>query len=172
MPDQLRKLSEIMKEMAESLLRDPRKVPSPEAVQVALLFTNIAWNESVGLDNGRDGIRNIWESIEAENPTLWNEFRPNDINNMFDGLVEFKKAHYPEDQRRILTCGMRDEALRIEWLTPVVPGVDSEWEMRLYGLVRAGRRIEAIKLLMETRRISVPEATKQIKKIAAYLGIR
>ena len=75
-----RKLSEIMKEMSETLLRNPGGVPSSEAAHVALLFANIAWNESVGLDHAREGCRNVWESIEAENPQLWNEFKSNDID--------------------------------------------------------------------------------------------
>ncbi len=41
-----RKMSEIMKEMSELLLRDPRKVPSSEAAHVALFFANLAWNGS------------------------------------------------------------------------------------------------------------------------------
>ena len=55
MPDQPRKLSEIMKEMSETLLRNPSGVPSSEAAHVALFFANVAWNESVGLDHAREG---------------------------------------------------------------------------------------------------------------------
>jgi hypothetical protein len=82
MPEQARKLSEIVKEMAETLSRNRRRVPSSEAAHVALLFANVAWNESVGLGHARDGYRHVWETIEAENPELWNEFRSNDINAM------------------------------------------------------------------------------------------
>ena len=172
MPDQHRKLSEIMKEMAISLFRDPRKDPSPEAVEVALLFVQIAWNESVGLENARVGIRNVWEPIEAENPTLWNEYKLSDINDILDELVNYKKRQYPDDQRRILTCGMRDEVLRVEWLPPVAPGVDSSWEMRLHGLVRVGRRDDAIRFLKETCRMSSSSARAEVKRIAVKLGIR
>jgi hypothetical protein len=70
MPEQARKLSEIMKEMSETLLRNPGAVPSSEAAHVALFFANVAWNESVGLGQARDGYRNVWETIEAENPAL------------------------------------------------------------------------------------------------------
>src|SRR5947209_10388348 len=52
MPAQPRKLSEIMKEMSETLLSNPGGVPSSEAAHVALFFANVAWNESVGLDPG------------------------------------------------------------------------------------------------------------------------
>jgi hypothetical protein len=87
-----RKLSEIMKEMSEMLLRNPGGVPSSEAAHVALLFANIAWNESVGLDHAREGYRNVWETIAAENPVLWNEFKSKDIDAMIDELVRYKKA--------------------------------------------------------------------------------
>ena len=171
MLDQSRKLSEIMKEMAESLFHDS-DAPSPEAVQVALFFALIAWNESVGLDNARVGNRTFLEPIEEENPALWSEFKSRDIDGLVDELVEHKKSYYPDDQRRILTCGMMNEKVRVEWLPPVAPGVDSNWEMRLHGLVRTGRRIEAIKFLKDTRHVSIAEATKQVKKIASYLGLR
>jgi len=67
-------MSEIMKEMAERLLRHPSEVPSSEAAHVALMFANIAWNECVGLDRAREDYRSAWEPIESENPELWNEF--------------------------------------------------------------------------------------------------
>jgi hypothetical protein len=69
-----RKMADIMKEMAELLLRHPNKGPSSEAAHVALLFANVSWNESVGLDRARDDYRAVWETIEVENPALWNEF--------------------------------------------------------------------------------------------------
>ena len=34
-----------MKEMSETLLRNPGGVPSSEAAHVALFFANVAWNE-------------------------------------------------------------------------------------------------------------------------------
>ena len=74
-----RKMSEMLKEMSEVLLWNPRKPPSSEAAHVALFFANVAWNECVGLDHAREGYRNVWEEIEADNPSLWNEFKSNDI---------------------------------------------------------------------------------------------
>src|SRR5215204_4982576 len=99
MPEQARKLSEIMKEMSETLLRNPGGVPSSEAAHVALMFANIAWNETVGLVHARNGYRSAWESIEAESPEMWSEFKSNDVDAMIDELVQFKKEHYPDDQR-------------------------------------------------------------------------
>src|SRR5208283_2062763 len=84
MTAQPRKMSEIMKEMSEILLRHPSEVPSSEAAQVALFFANVAWNQSVGMDHAREGYRNVWEAIEADNPELWNELKSNDINAMIN----------------------------------------------------------------------------------------
>ena len=172
MTAQPRKMSEIMKEMAERLLRHPSEVPSSEAAHVALFFANAAWNESIGVAHSRDSYRNVWETIEAENPELWNEFKSNDINAMIDELVQYKKTHYPDDQRRILTCGIPDGKVRVEWLNAAAPGVDSKWEMRLYGLVRTGEREKAIRFLQETRGMSNKEAAKRVAGVAAELGMK
>ena len=172
MPAPLRKLSEIMKEMSQTLLRNPGGVPSSEAAHVALVFANVAWNESVGLDHVREGYRNVWETIEAKNPQLWNEFKSNDINAMIDDLIRYKKAHYPDDERRILVCGMVPGKVHVEWLNPAAPGIDSKWEMQLFGLVRTGQKDKAIRFLQETRRMTRNEAAKRVKQVAAELGMR
>jgi hypothetical protein len=165
-------MSEIMKEMSEIIFRLPHKVPSSEAAHVALFFANAAWNESVGLDQAREGYRKVWETIEADNPELWNEFKSNDINAMIDDLVEYKKTHHPDDRRRILTCGIPDGKIRVEWLNAAATGVDAKWEMRLYGLVRTGEREKAVRFLQETRGMSRNEAAKRAAEVAAELGMR
>lgn len=171
MTEPTRKLSEILKEMSDRLFRNPRRVPSSEAAHVALMFANIAWNEAVGLDHGRAGYRPAWETVEAENPEVWGEFKSNDVDAMIDDLVRYKTAHYPDDRRRILTCGIPDGTVRVEWLAAAAPGVDSRWEMRLYGLVRTGKREEAIQFLRETRGLSRQDAAKRVVSVAAELGI-
>jgi hypothetical protein len=171
MTDQPRKLSEMLKEMSEVLLSSSSNVPSSEAAHVALFFANVAWNECVGLDGAGKGYRNVWEDIEADNPELWNEFKSNDIDGMIDELIQYKKAHFSDDRRRILTCGIPDGKVRVEWLNSAAPGVDSKWEMRLYGLVRTNEQEQAIEFLRETRRLSRQTAVKQVKKIAADLGL-
>jgi hypothetical protein len=172
MPEQARKMSEIMKEMSESLLRNPHGVPSSEAAHVALLFANVAWNESLGIDVARAGHRKVWETIGAENPGLWNEFESNDTDAILDGLVRYKRTHYPDDRRRILTCGIPDGKIRVEWLPGADPGVDSQWEMTLYGLVRLGEKERAIQFLRKTRRMTRSEASRRVSEIAADLGMK
>jgi hypothetical protein len=168
---QPRKMSEIMKEMSERLLKKPDAVHSSEAAHVALMFANIAWNETVGLVPARKGYRSAWESIEAENPEMWSEFKSNEVDVMIDELVQFKKQNYPDDRRRILSCGIPDGKVRVEWLNPAAPGVDSQSEMTLFGLVRTGAREKAIQFLQESRRMSRKEATKKVLAVAAELGL-
>ena len=165
------KMSEIMKEMSQQLLRNPAGVPSSEAAHLALMFANIAWNETVGLVHARESYRSTWEEIEAENPEMWSEFKSNDVDAMIDELVRFKEQRYPDDRRRILTCGIPDGKIRVEWLDAAATGVDTKWEMRLYGLVRSGEREKAIQFLQETRRMSRNDAAKKVIAIAAELGV-
>ena len=89
---------------------------------------------------------------------------------MIDESVAYKKAHFPEDRRRILICGGTPHStIHVEWLPPAAPGVDVKWEMRLYGMVRAGRNEEAVRFLQETRKLSRDKATMQVAKIAMDL---
>jgi hypothetical protein len=164
-------MSEIMKDMSQQLLRNPAGVPSSEAAHVALMFANIAWNETVGLVHARESYRSASEEIEAENPEMWSEFKSNDVDAMIDELIRFKEQRYPDDRRRILTCGIPDGKIRVEWLDAAAPGVDTKWEMRLYGLVRSGEREKAIQFLQKTRRMSRNAAVKKVMAVAAELGV-
>ncbi|MGI6419112.1 MAG: hypothetical protein ACOX1P_25995 [Thermoguttaceae bacterium] len=171
-PSQPRKMSEILKEMMERLLRDPKAVPSSEASHVALFFANLAWNECVGLGAEREACRNVWQAIEAEKPDLWDELKSRDIDAMIDELIEYKYAHYPDDQRRILTCGGTPQGtIRVEWLPPAAPGVDAKQEMQLYGMVRTGAEKDAIRFLKKTRKMLQQEAVMEVAAVRMKLGM-
>lgn len=164
-------MSEIMEEMSNVVLRDPDS-SSWEADHVAIFLANAEWNECVGLDHARDSYRSVWVAIEAKKPDLWDELKSHDIDAMIDELVEYKNKHYPDDMRRILTCGTTPHGkLRVEWLPPVGPGVDSRSEMELYGLVRTGERKKAIRYLQQTQGVSRVEATARVARIAAQFGM-
>lgn len=171
MMKQPRKLSEIMKEMSELLLRNPATVPSTEAAHIALMFANIAWNETVGLGHARETYRSAWEMIEADNPEMWSEFKSNDVDAMIDELRRFKEQHYLDDRRRILSCGIPHGKIRVEWLPAAAPGVDTKWEMRLYRLVRTGEPEKAIQFLQETRCMSRRDAAEEVATVTAALGM-
>lgn len=122
MEQEPQKMSGMLKEMAERLLCKPDGVPSSDAFNVALMFANIAWNETVGLDDARQGYRSLWEQIEAENPALWNELKSNDVDGMIDELVRLKQERFPDDKRRILARGTTPESnVRVEWMIPALP---------------------------------------------------
>jgi hypothetical protein len=59
-----------------------------------------------------------------------------------------------------------------EWLNPAAPGVDSKWEMQLYGLVRTGQKDKAIHFLQDTRRMTRNEASRRVSEIAVELGLK
>jgi uncharacterized protein YgbK (DUF1537 family) len=59
----------------------------------------------------------------------------------------------------------------VEWLPAAKPGVDSQWEMNLYGLVRTGEKQKAIAVLKESRSLTANEAAKRVAEIAAELGL-
>lgn len=165
------KMSEILKEMSETLLRKPDKIPSSEAAHVALFFATAAWNESVGLTHAREGYRHVWEGIEADNPALWNELKSSDVSKMIDELIAYKKSHYPNDRRRILVGGILDGKIHVEWLPAAAPDVDPQWETRLYGLVKTGDRMGAIRFLQTTRKMSRLQAAQRVDRVAADLGM-
>lgn len=172
MKHEARKMSDMLKEMAERLLRNPEGDISSEAMHVALMFANFAWNEAVGLDHPRAGYRPAREVIERENPDVWDEFKSRDVNAMIDDLVAYKNRHFPGDGRRILTCGIPNGNIRVEWLPPATPGVDSKAEMQLYGLVRTGRRDEAIRFAQQALNAPRKIAEEMVAMAAATLGMR
>jgi hypothetical protein len=171
MTEQFGKMSEILLEMSQRLLCADDSVPSSEAAHVTLFFATAAWNESVGVAGARDGYRRVWETIEADNPTFWNELKSNDVEAMVDELVRYKKSRYPGDRRRILVCGILEGKIRVEWLPAVADGVDPQWETQLYGLVRTGDRKGAVRFLQTTRNMSHARARTRVAKVAAQLGM-
>jgi hypothetical protein len=91
--------------------------------------------------------------------------RGEQLSRMIDELIEYKKAHYPSDQRRIIVCGGTPEGtIHVEWLQPAAPGVDVKWETALYGMVRGGLEEEAVRFLQKTRKMSRTEARMQLAK--------
>ncbi|MHB1035145.1 MAG: hypothetical protein ACYC35_25410 [Pirellulales bacterium] len=167
-----RKMSDIMKEMSQQLFRDPEAYHSSEAAHVALYFANLAWNECIGLGVERELTKNVWQTIEADNPNLWEELKSKDIDGMIDELVRYKQAHFPDDRRRILTCGGTDHStIRVEWLAPAAPGVDAKWETQLYGMVRMGMEEDAVGFLKKTRGMARGDAMMEVARIRIRLGM-
>ena len=82
------KLSKLMKEMAQRVLKDPSAIPSSEAVHASLLLSHVAWNRALG-----------YPASLADYTGLPGEF----------------EASNPDDSRKTLVCGMREGNIHVEW---------------------------------------------------------
>jgi len=102
---------------------------------------------------------------------MWSEFKSNDVNAMLDELIVYKKKHYANDRRRILICGIPNGKIHVEWLAPAAPGVDSKWEMELFGLVKTGQQTQAVKFLQTTRGLNRHDAEAEVANVAVKLGV-
>ena len=113
------KMSEIMKEMSEILLRHPTQVPSSEAAHVALFFANVAWNESVGLADSREGYGNVWETIASENPELWNEFTDSSGGNWtVDSVQTLENRGFSSESSPVNPAGVSNAKVRTLFPVP------------------------------------------------------
>ena len=113
-----RPLSAIIKEMSLTVLCEPDLVPSSEAAHAALLFAHVAWNRATDLKTPSPDYRSLVRQFEASNPGLWNELKSSDAEALVTRLTAYKQAHYPNDHRQIVVCGMRGDNVRVEWMDP------------------------------------------------------
>lgn len=114
----MKKMSEIILEMATTLLKHPDAFPSTEAAHAALLFAHIAWNKAIGIKITDKGYRNVLKEFKTSNPKLWDEFKLTNHKEIIESLISFKNDHYPEDSRVIQVCGMRGVNVHVEWSGP------------------------------------------------------
>jgi hypothetical protein len=135
------------------------------------MFANIAWNESVGVGHARDSYRSAWEVIEADNPECGTSSSQPMWGPYSTDLSSTGRSTFPTICGEFFWVGIPNGSIRVEWSPPVAPGVDSQWEMPLYALIRTGEREQAISFLRETRRMSRTDAVKQVMKVASDLGL-
>jgi len=112
------KLSEIIKEMACVVLKNPEREPSSEAAHAALLMAHVAWNRANGLAAGQSAYLQMLRQFEESNPALWSELRSADTESLIAELVIYKEQHYQHDRRHLLVCGMRGDKVHVEWTHP------------------------------------------------------
>ena len=109
-------MSEIFQEMALTLLKDPKAIPSAEAAHAALLFSHVAWNRSVGETFTDAECQSILRKFEKARPSFWAELVTKDWRVPVERLIEYKQAHYPDDTRIVVVCGMRvPGVVHVEW---------------------------------------------------------
>lgn len=109
-----RPLSAIIKEMASTILRRPEAPPSSEAAHAALLLAHIAWNRRN--DTQTPDYRPMLGEFEASNPSLWDELKSTDPDELIAELAAYRERHHRDDQRYLVICGMRGESVHAEWI--------------------------------------------------------
>ena len=111
-------MSGIVLKLAEEVLLQPTEKSSREAVAVALLLTNVAWNRAVDPMGGDQvgSYRKVIEALRRENPKCLKELRSTDFEGMNQDLVRLKRTRHPRDKRVIHLCGITPEnTVRVEW---------------------------------------------------------
>lgn len=107
------KLSERLKEIALSALRDPEAVPSSAAAHAALLFAHVGWNRALGHLGG--GYETILHGVTGGREDFWSELRSADPEVLIEAAREAELAKYPDDRRVVLVCGIPDGRVHVEW---------------------------------------------------------
>jgi len=109
----IRKMSEILKELAQLLLVKPNAESSSEAVHAALLLAHAGWNRSLGHDfqNYAQGLRELAQS----RPSFWRELRSSDPEVLIEKVQKAKLASYPTDRRIVVLCASQEGRFRVEW---------------------------------------------------------
>jgi ABC-type Zn uptake system ZnuABC Zn-binding protein ZnuA len=108
-----KKLSDIAKKMAASILR--RKNASPEAVSIALQMVHIAWNYAGEDYREEPGYIHGIQEIEKSILSVKEEFVMDDLEKLIERLMKHKSDHYPNDQRVIFSCGYQDGNVKVLW---------------------------------------------------------
>jgi len=115
--DREQKLSELIKDMALSLLKPPGATPSPPAAQAALTLATFAWNSAVGDTVLPDDYGKVIEQINRREATFWAELRSQNADQLIAELVRQKRERYPNDLRRIVGTEMSPEGnVRVHWV--------------------------------------------------------
>ncbi len=114
-----RRLSEVIKEMAQQLLKVQDSEASEPATVAALMLAGAAWNSAVGDDAMRDQHSALVARIDWSGVSPWSELRSDDTERLIAELVAYKREHYPADLRRIVATELTPEGnVRVHWTAP------------------------------------------------------
>ena len=151
-----RKLSEIIKEMAFRLLKDPESDFSEPATVAVLMLAGAAWNSAIGENFMRENHRElIKDKINWEDVTPWEELRSDDTERLIAELVDYKREHYPNDLRSIVATELSSEGnVRVHWVEPekVLTAAFGAARSKATTPGRAKRRPIADKLVKKMKR--------------------
>lgn len=109
-------MSQMLKQMAMTVLKAPASVPSTEAAHTALLLAHVAWNRAVGETFTDLECKRILRKFEKSRRSLWIELRSRDWKALIGELIEYKNKNFPDDKRIVVICGMRDGKVHVEWM--------------------------------------------------------
>ncbi|ESQ14406.1 MAG: hypothetical protein N838_24085 [Thiohalocapsa sp. PB-PSB1] len=113
-----KKMSQIFKELALTVMKDQKSIPSSEAAHTALLLANAAWNRANGEEFTDHECKRIIRKFEKSRRSLWIELRSRDWKALINELIQYKNENYPEDKRIVVVCGMREGNIHVEWKQP------------------------------------------------------
>lgn len=112
------KLSAIMIKLGQGVLKNPNGIPSSEAAHAVLFLSNIAWNREV---MGKDSytskqIQMVIEVFERSNCKFWKELKSRNLEELIQGLRQFKRKYYPDDNRIVKSCGTNERGnIQVIW---------------------------------------------------------
>jgi hypothetical protein len=109
-------MSEILKQMAMTVLVRPEATPSSEASSAALLFSHVAWNRANGDEIADATYKSVLSDMEISKPDFWKELKSNDPEDIILELIAHKNRHYPHDSRIVLGCSTIGDKVRVEWI--------------------------------------------------------
>ena len=118
----MRKMSEVLLELAMSVFRDPAATPSYEAACAALLLAHVAWNQELLPESPMPKYKAILREFEKDRPKLRDELLSPRPERLIRTLRRYKEEHHPKDRRWILVAGINPEKqVRVEFLDEPPP---------------------------------------------------
>ena len=110
-----KQMSAILKEMALTCLANPKVDPTLEAAAAALLLSHVAWQRANGDEFQNSAYAGTLAEMQRARPEMWKEMKSPDPKKLVSMLEMFKKSHYPNDRRKVVSCGIFDNKFRVEW---------------------------------------------------------
>ena len=107
-------ISEAIMRVAQTILKNPANPPA-EIAYLSVLLAHAAWNEALGLNAPASSL-DMLHRFETANPSVWKQFKPQNVETALANLISAKKEIYPDDCREILKCRMTPEGrIKAEW---------------------------------------------------------
>lgn len=103
----MRKMSEVLIEVAMSQFRDESATPSFEAANAALLLAHVAWNSALVPEAPIPKYKTILRAFVKDRPQLWDELSSRNPEKLIGRMQRYKDRHHRDDRRWILVAGIQ-----------------------------------------------------------------